>query len=272
MTWRSRAAGWLPPALVAAVASRGARAGLPVFDDRPGNWERAREASRGYADPGILERSIDAARAVRAGSGAFERDGVVFPEREVRWPVLAGILLAAAGRDSTTVVDVGGGLASTWWQHRSLLQRLPGLRWIVVEQPSVCEAGRALGDSGVDYCERLDDALGQDPAVVLLSSSLQYLADPARVVRSATETGAMLVIDRTPVHAGDLDLACVQTVPASIYPGSYPAWVLSAPSLDAVLRESGYSVLARFPGIEPGMRTTSGVTFTWEGLIAARGR
>lgn len=245
-----------------------------VFDDRVRNWKAAREQSTGYDEQVIVEQVAQATQAVLAGRAAFERDGVMFTEPEYRWPIAYALQRAARmpsvqARGQLRIIDMGGSLGSVYWQHRSLLPDVD-ISWTVIEQPAFVAAGRALRTNEVEFAESIGDLSPDASAdVALFSSVLQYLEDPWTVLREVTALGVnQLVIDRTPFHDGSPDIATVQHVPEHIYAASYPAWILSRSRLESELAD--WRILAEFPGIEPAMRTRSGVPFTWSGCIAER--
>lgn len=245
---------------------------LSTFQDGFPSFAEAAAAAAGYEGEEIAKRAERAARAVISGDAAFERDGVTFNDPDPRWPVVAGLLLGRVESHPLRVLDVGGGLGSSYWQNRGVLEAgLAGksLEWTVVEQPSMLERAKALPPHGVRYVERVADADTEEVDCVLFSSSLQYLQDPDGALAEASKTSArVLVIDRTPMSLVDADLPCVQITPKHIYSASYPVWVFSQSRIDLLLND--WSIVARFPGIEPDMKTTSGIPFSWCGLIAVR--
>ena len=256
------------------IRSRMARlvSGAPeplVFDDSFDSWEAAEGAADGYDSREIIDRVVRSTRAVKAGSGLFERDGIVFHNPEYRWPVAYALATSVAEHGELRVLDVGGSLGSVYWQHRGLLT--PDISaWTILEQQAFVDEGRSLDLDPLTFAADLVDAERFGPwHVALFSSVLQYVPQPWEVLASILDTGVdCLVIDRTPFHPGPSDIPTLQRVPAHIYPASYPAWILSESRLQEAL--SGWHIVARFPGIEPSMRTSGGTEFTWSGLIATR--
>ena len=245
---------------------------LSTFQDGFLSFEDAAKASAGYQAPDIANRAERAARAVISGNAAFERDGVTFEEPDPRWPVIAGLLLGRRQGQPLRVLDFGGGLGSSYWQNRDILETGLGghsLEWTVVEQQTMIERAASLPAHGIHYVERPDDASPEGVDCVLLSSSLQYLKDPHFMLAALLDTGArVLVIDRTPMASVKADIPSVQTTPPHIYRASYPAWIFSQSHLESTLKD--WMIVARFPGLEPDMKTSSGVVFSWRGLIAIR--
>jgi len=216
-----------------------------------------------------VERVGAATREVIDGRAAFERDGVLFFEPEFRWPVAYALAASTARHGEIRVLDLGGSLGSVFWQHRDVLPPVP-MTWTVIEQDAFVELGRAIATPPLTFATSIDQAAEFGPwHVGLLSSVLQYLPDPWQALANVLSSGVdMVVIDRTPIYSGAQDLPTLQRVPEHIYPASYPAWILSEPQLEEAMR--GWRIVARFPGIEPPMRTKRGINFTWSGLIAIR--
>ena len=97
------------------------------------SWEEADRASTGYANPIVLERTRSALLKVKNHEAAFERDSVLFDRIEYPFPLLAGLLRAAAEKGaSLSVLDFGGSLGTTYFQCRSFLSSLRSLRWSIV--------------------------------------------------------------------------------------------------------------------------------------------
>ena len=240
-----------------------------TFDDTVGSWERAQQVATGYDSSEIVNRVTVATRAVLEGSSVFERDGVVFDEPDYRWPVAAGMLRSATRHGELRVIDFGGSLGSLYWQHKDLFAGLP-ITWTVVEQPAFVQAAEQLRLAPLEFTTDLSAALSATkPHIAVLSSVLQYLEEPWQLVSTLSKSSVdSMIIDRTPMWSGSFDIPTVQEVPRHIYPGSYPAWILSSQRMAETFRH--WHTVARFPGIEPPMKTRRGREFTWSGFIAER--
>lgn len=206
------------------------------------SWSAALADSSGYDAPVILERARTAALAVKRGDAAWERDTVLFDHVEYSWPLLSALMWVAARTGRLHVIDFGGALGSTYFQNRAFLRGLRDVQWTVVEQPQFVEAGNAeLADEQLRFAPSIADCSGD---IILFSSVLEYLEDPHALVRTLDPRIRFAVVDLTPLHEGDRDRLTVQTVPASIYPATYPCWMLSRPKL---LRSFGaFDVVAEF--------------------------
>lgn len=195
-----------------------------------GSWQEAKSASRGYDDASIIERVKQGLLQVQAGMGGFERDGVVLPQKEYDFPLLAALLHVAATRQRLHVVDFGGSLGSTYFQHRALLRDIPELTWQVVEQPHFVECGReTFADEVLSFRSSLQECfVSNQPNVILLSSVLPYVPEPYPLIRQVSACGAdFVLVNRTPVLSpGNADLLAVQHVAFPEYRTSYPAWLL----------------------------------------------
>jgi putative methyltransferase (TIGR04325 family) len=257
---------WLPPAVVRKLTRGGS--GALTFSDGFESWEAASASAEGYDAPSILRQVTAATERASTGEVAFERDGITFDEPETRWPVAAALLMAAnrsGGR--LRVLDFGGSLGSVYWQHRRLLSDIE-LSWGVVEQQDFIREGARFANSELSFHPSIDEFLSAGkPDLILLSSVLQYLSAPHEILESLSATGATyLLIDRTPVSALTHDIATVQRVPEQIYKASYPAWILSESQLLESLSDR-WTLIEDFPGIEPDMATSTGVSFSWRGYL-----
>lgn len=241
---------WLSPDVIAranAVFRRGIR-----FEGDFANWVEAAARAEGYEAEAILDQAIEAAEAVRCGRAAWERDGVVYEHPSPPFPLLAGLMYAAAcagGR--LAVLDFGGSLGSSFFQVRPWLQGLTEPLWTVIEQPQFVQAGRAkFENSQLHFATTIGEAAARAaPNVAVLSSVLQYLPEPAEVLTELADTGVQtIIIDRTPVIEGKRPIITVQHVPSQIVRSSYPAHLFTRADLLAPLA-SRFSILAEFDAV-----------------------
>lgn len=257
----------LPPALTRALTRPDP--GALRFEDGFASWPDAVAAAGGYDESSILDSIGAATQEVVAGRAVFERDGVTFDHHEYRWPVAAGLLRSAARHGHLNVLDFGGSLGSSYRQYLPLLDGIE-VAWGVVEQDAFVAAGQAFTTESLHFFTTISQCVAAlQPNTALLSSVLQYLPDPYTVLAELNSLPIdTVIIDRTPMLDGAVDVVTVQHVPSSIYAASYPAWLLSRDRLISAL--PGWSLVDEFPGIEPDMRTTGGVDFSWRGLLLTR--
>jgi putative methyltransferase (TIGR04325 family) len=184
--------------------------------------------STGYNAPEILSKVLAAAKAVRDGKRAFERDSVAFPNPECDLPLLAALEHVALARGGNMrVLDFGGSLGSTWFQLRPFLPPVAELAWDVVEQPDFVRAGQQHLTSGMLHffptIAAARDAHEHD--VCLLSTVVQYLEKPHEFIDEILrESFPFLLLNNLPLQAQLQDRVTVQHVPPEIYPASYPVW------------------------------------------------
>lgn len=258
----------VPPMLVRWV--RRVRRPRIRFEGEFATWEDASARCTGYDAEGILGKVLDATIKVKRGEAAFERDSVLFDHIEYAWPVLSGLMWAAARNGGRiNVLDFGGALGSSYFQNRRFLQTLPEIRWNVVEQAHYVEAGRAsVQDEQLRFYKTIEECLGDNrPNVVLMSSVLQYLKSPNAIVKAVSSAGAdCLIIDRTPFSTHGRDQLLIQRVPSSIYAASYPMWVFSLQGFMGTL-DADWRLLASNLSPEGFVQSTSGFKFSFQGML-----
>lgn len=268
MNAKSIARDWLPPALVRWV--RQVRGNGIRFDGEFTTWKEASARCTGYDTEEILAKVLTATTKVKHGEAAFERDSVLFDEIEYTWPVLAGLMWAAARNDGRlNVLDFGGALGSCYFQNRKFLLALPEVRWNVVEQAHYVEAGQAhVQDEHLRFYKSIKECLTQNqPNVILLSSVLQYLESPIDFVRELSNVGAMcLIVDRTPFSLNVKVKLVVQEVPTAIYSASYPMWIFSLSEFKQLLAED-WSLVATNLCPEGCVQTANGFEFSFQGML-----
>lgn len=213
-------------------------------------WARARSSSGGYDTDVILEKVVQATRAVRDGQAVWERDAVLFYEPTCHDPLLAALRKVAAEENGRlSVLDFGGALGSTWWQHREWLKDLADVRWSVVEQSAFVEAGRREFELGpLRFYQTVNECVAAErPNVVLLSSVLAYLERPHELLADvASRNIDFLIIDRNGFTQKGRDWLTVQHVSPSIYAASYPCWFFDREGLLAPMLAE-WKVIAEWP-------------------------
>lgn len=216
------------------------------------SWSDARAASSGYDDAVILQRVVTATRAVRTTPDTWERDGAIFHGVEPNMALMLALAAVAAEKDgSFDVVDFGGALGSTWWQHRQELFALGLRRWVVVEQSHYVEAGQEFANETLAFAPSLATALElAAPHVVLFSGVLPYLESPHGVLEEALRLRFdHVLLDRTPLIEAAATRLAVQHTPAELGGGSYPVWLWPEAALLAPLLAS-YEKVTSWPALD----------------------
>lgn len=201
-------------------------------------WADARSAADDSAGSATLERVIAAARSVRMTPGAWDRDGVVFHEPALHAP-LVDALQRIKGEENGTlcVVDFGGGLGSTWWQHREALG-CAGIDWRIVELPALVEVGcREFSAPPLSFHATLDEAfLDGRPNVVLFSSVLQYVEAPCALLRAvAGREVRHVILDRVGFSNRGRDRIVLQHTPPALGGGTSACWLFDSQTLVAAV-------------------------------------
>ena len=243
--------------------------GLQLTGDYP-SWSAAMADSTGYDAEIILEKTKAALLKVKNGEAVYERDSVLFDEIQYAWPLLAGLVWAAArSGGSLNVLDFGGALGSTYFQNRAFLAGLREVRWNIVEQARHVETGkRWFEDNRLKFYASMEDCLADtQPQVILLSSVLQYLDKPFETLEQLLQSSCdHLIVDRTPFWDGPTDRLCVQHTPADIYPASYPTWIFSIQHFRSELNKK-WEIIAEFDSLD---KLPAPVETTWKGMAVIK--
>ncbi len=216
------------------------------FGDYP-SWQVAEKDCDGYDSAAITARVVEATRQVRDGNAAFERDSVLFFEEELDKPLLniLGKIRADLDEKPLIVLDFGGALGSTYWQHRRVFDAW-NIRWIVVEQTHFVNIGQAeFENQQLKFAFTIEGACEREtPHIALFNSVLQYLETPYTFLEAAEKQSIpSIFIGRTPTFVGQKDRITQQVVPPKIYKASYPSWVFSRNLFDnQLIRNKKYRI------------------------------
>jgi putative methyltransferase (TIGR04325 family) len=239
----------LPPA----VRRWGRRVfGWHWFRGRYARWDEAQAQAQSYDQPVILEKVLAATQAVRAGRAAYERDSVLFDSSSADHPLLAALLyVAAADRGRLDVLDFGGSLGTTFWQHRHFLSSLERLNWDIVEQEHFVAAGRSnieVAGRPPRFFATIDDAERDRKHNVLLAAGVVHcLREPHGWIDGFVgRRFDYIILHNLPLHDGEADYLRVEHVPPTIYRASYPVWFFNRERFLAPFRD-GYEVVWEYP-------------------------
>jgi putative methyltransferase (TIGR04325 family) len=212
-------------------------------------WKAAQANCGGYDTEGILEKVVEAARQVKEGKAAFERDSVLFFEKEENKFVVQAVKKATSSilktqnsklktqnTEGVSVLDFGGSLGSAYFQNRSFISNLN--KWCIVEQEHFVTLGKKeFEDTILSFELNIEAAYKKNkPQMVLLNSVLQYLETPYEIIKNIEKLPVdYLLIERTPVADIEKDRITKQIVPNYIYKASYPSWIFSEKQLEKTL-------------------------------------
>jgi putative methyltransferase (TIGR04325 family) len=230
-TWRHWARRLLPPLLVDTV--------------RPPAAPRSRVTWRGvYA----TRADVPAHRDVYEGElvddmvthtrAAYQRSDDAVPLWHESFVLVAGMV--AVARQELYVVDFGGGVGSAFSQLVASLPPQTAIRYLVVETPQVCEAGRRLfiDDPRIGFATELPIG-GDTPDIVYANGVLQYLDDYADALcRLASLKAPHVLLSRLYAWDG----ARFATAQVNLQGRTFASWFVNVDEVTALLAERGYAV------------------------------
>lgn len=215
-------------------------------------WQSAEADCEGYDAAPILESVIKAARAVKKGDAAFERDGFLFHEKEEIEHLIFGLNHVIDKYARLSVLDFGGSLASLYHQHSDFLSQFHNVKWCVVEQPHFVDVGKKEFETDILKFEyTISEAVQKhQPNIVIMSSVLQYLENPYTWLDEIIKHKIRyLWIDRTPFSNRKKDWILKQIVDKRIYTASYPVSILSLPKFKDYINQH-YNIKSEFTSLD----------------------
>jgi len=212
-------------------------------------WQEAQSDCGGYDSEAIIEKVRTSLSKVKNGEAAFERDGILFEKPEYAWPVLSGLLMAHAERKKLNVLDFGGSLGSTYFQHKTLLEKLGDVEWNIVEQAKFVAIGlEEFQTDTLRYYPTAEECFAHSqPNVLLLGSVIQYIDQPYKLLENLfSHPFEFIIIDRTTFDKNDRHRITVQKVDPRIYDASYPCHLFSESEFLDFLNRSKYELIAHY--------------------------
>jgi putative methyltransferase (TIGR04325 family) len=207
--------------------------GWGCFGNYP-TWAAALQDCEGYDSAQIINKVRAAVLKVKNGKAKYERDSVLF-YNEMKDENLLNFLKNASQNSKITegdirVLDFGGSLGSTYFQHKKEFEKYPNLIWCVVEQGHFVDIGRKdFEDEVLKFEYSVSEAIAHyKPNVLILASVLQYLEKPYEMLKMLFDTKIPYIyIDKTPFLPQNEDRIIKQIVHPKVYNGSYPTWLFS---------------------------------------------
>ena len=215
------------------------------------SWKLAKCLSSGYDFDNIFKKSCEASEEVINGTAKYERDTKLFYKNEYNWPLLSNLMwLACLNKGSLNLIDFGGSLGSTYFQHISFFSNIK-LNWNIIEQDSYVEYGKNnLQDHTLKFYNNLNQCYREKKSnIILLSSVLPYIEKPFDLLEDINKLDIeYILIDRTYFYEDQDDRLTIQKVSPTIYDASYPCWIFSQ---DKFLRslENKFKIVNDFEAI-----------------------
>lgn len=138
-----------------------------------------------------------------AGSGSWYEEkftGIGLED----YPVLFWLRDALPG--CRALFEIGGHVGEAYYAFRRLLEYPPGLKWTVLDVPSIAREGTELAKrKGANGLLFTDGSQPFDPAeIVLAAGALQYFEKPVLVdaIRQMQRSPRHIIINSTPIYDG----------------------------------------------------------------------
>ncbi len=147
------------------------------------SWEEAQEKSDGYDNSLIFEKVCKATNSVLSKKACFERDSVIFHNPKYNYQLLTCLLyIATKEQNKLNILDFGGSLGSSYFQHRKLLSEIDSVTWNVVEQKHFVDFGiKNISCRQLKFFYSIDCIKDTNPNIIILSSVLQYIRFPYKL-------------------------------------------------------------------------------------------
>jgi putative methyltransferase (TIGR04325 family) len=205
-----------------------------LFQETNLSWDDAlKKISEGYSAENILIKCRDSLLKVKNGEYPYERDSVLFTEKEIFYPLLSSLLyISIESNNRLNIIDFGGSLGSTYFQNRDILKQVGiKINWNIIEQESFVKCGKEyFADNELHFFNNIDELTNKkEISACLFGSVLPYLKEPYTVFETIRRSNIKyVIIDRTLFLDNEFeDILTIQKVPSEIYDASYPAWFLS---------------------------------------------
>tara|TARA_B100001093_G_C26858943_1_gene1028891 strand:+ start:5174 stop:5917 length:744 start_codon:yes stop_codon:yes gene_type:complete len=196
-----------------------------TFDGPFTNWKNTSNKCEGYQCEEILAKVLKTSLEVQKGVFAYERDSIGFTERSYNWPLLANLLCEALrNKGKLSVLDFGGALGSSYFQHLPMLSDC-NLSWHIVEQKHFVEAGKKYFESkSLHFHDSIEECISRIKIdCILLSSVMQYLDSPSLIIDKILSIDAeKIFVDKTITNDSGKNRIYIQKVSPAIYSASYP--------------------------------------------------
>ena len=234
------------------------------------NMLEAARNSDGYDDKMIIEKVRHSLLLVKNKLAVAERDSYILNKVEYSWPVISALCWAAAkNKGRLSVLDFGGSLGSSYYQYQAFISCIEDVSWGIVEQPQFYEVGKKEFEDGrLCFFESIEECINSiKPNVILLSSVLQYLDDPYKIIKKLTKIkNAIIIIDRTPFTGIDNDSIYIQNVPDYIYKTSYPLRIFGSKMIQNAFG-SEWNILQEFYSNDNQSLYAGGKPVKFKGMI-----
>lgn len=214
--------------------------GRIIFTPITPQFEKNLDLNIGYDHLVIFENLVSAFKEASNLDQKFERDGILCNHPNYDFYILTNIFDILLKQDTVTVLDIGGGIASKYYQNQKYLSSIKNLTWIVVEQKHIVEYCKKniFAENLVfqEFDEILIDKINVD--VVIVSSAMQYFDTPYDVLSKLINLSPKkIIIDKTPFIKQSNDKKMLQKLPTEMYRAQYICWFFSIDKFKVFLKK-----------------------------------
>jgi len=193
-------------------------------------WKDARKNSEGYDNDKMIKKLFKSAIKVKNKKFAYERDTILFSKPSYDWLILHNILKHYNNHKNLNLIDFGGSLGSTYFQHKFFLESFKSIKWNIVEQKKITSIGKKFfKNKNLNFYSDLRIAMKANKSkLILLNNVLQYVESPIEIIDILSKNkGITIIIDKIIFTKKDKDIIIVQKTPKRIYEASYPLRIFS---------------------------------------------
>ena len=228
------------------------------FGDYP-TWDEAKKESIGYDTDTILLKVKESLLKVKNDDNLYELDTLLYKRYDYpyNWQALTSLLLISQLNDNRlNVVDFGGSLGSSYFQHRRMLSHLTELNYQIVEQNHFVEEGKkSFEDNHLSFHYNLENCIkGIKTNCLLLSGVIQYIEDPYKLIKEILQYEIdYIIIDRTPFFLNMPDRITIQKVSPDYHEAIIPCRIFNYERFKNYFLEK-YNVITESISIDGRMR------------------
>jgi putative methyltransferase (TIGR04325 family) len=185
------------------------------------SWSEASLNSNGYTDPNLAQ-VLGRQYAEKLNSSSTNEVDVRFSSRKLH--LIAGYLIACSHTASPKIADVGGGNGYMFDWIRTIDSNV-SINFTVFESEQIATIYQDLKkDAELNFLPISQFATFSNVDLVILSCTLQYLADWDEILMSALKKSKYVLILRTPIIETADHKIYVQTPPDGAYAVARASW------------------------------------------------
>jgi putative methyltransferase (TIGR04325 family) len=205
------------------------------------SWSDAVARSSGYQSSKTIQSLIisDPIAFANTSNPSFIENRL----QQIASAFLEGV--ASGNKNTIRVLDVGGGLG----QYFYLLEKLaPSIQfeWVILETTALCELAKSVAPpkKNIKWISSLDDAQ-EIFDIALLSSVIQYVESPFKLLDDLIQVAKFLIVNRLPLTSSRNEKICIQRPGFRESKGSYPVHILNEEKVIAYFGARG-KILCRW--------------------------